>query len=232
MSKIYGLFGAMTGKVADVVMVVRNGEQIVRKYQPVIYNPSTPAQIATRARLKLMSQLAAVMSPVIALRREGNVSSRNKFVSLNYGTSSYSNNQAQINLPAVKLTDGVVALPPISVSREGGQLSASLSSVYENVDRMVYVSFVKQADGTLRYQQSLVVSEAGAGNVWTGVFGNSTASIIYAYGIRFNTTAARVAFGNMRVETADDIARLIVTSVLSMSDITLTETQASVVPAA
>lgn len=225
MAKFYGSI-VKTGKVGGSVFRVRNGMTIESQYQPVVYNPSTSAQIAVRARLKLMSQLSAVMAPVIALKRIGTVSSRNRFSSMNFGSTSYTNDQAQVNLLAVKLTDGVLALPPITVTRAENQLTASLSGVYQNIDRVVYVSFYKQNDGTLRYQGSAVATEAGTGNVWSATFANSTSSIVYAYGIRFNTTAASVAFGNMRVESADNIARLIVSSVLAMSDITLTETQA------
>ena len=116
MAKIYGLFGSMTGKVADVVMSVRNGEQIARKYQPIVTNPNTPAQVEARAKLKLMSQLSAVMASVIAIPRKGNVSSRNGFVKKNYQSLTYASQQADIALANVQLTDSVVAMPSIVIN--------------------------------------------------------------------------------------------------------------------
>lgn len=238
MAKIYGLFGAMTGKVADVVMVVRNGEQIARKYQPVVTNPSTTAQVAVRARLKLMSQLAAVMAPVIAIAREGAVSSRNLFVKGNYPLSSFSNLQADIELPQVQLTKSVLALPnPVFQRQEGDNpsIAVSLSGAVlgSALSRVVYCLFDKQSDGKLRFVASAVSTEAGNLNYWPATLpAMSDAGVILAYGVRLNTDAARSAFGNLEVESAETIAKLVVSRTLLESDVTMTETRGVSVPAA
>lgn len=224
----------MTGKLADVVMAVRNGEQVARKYQPIVANPSTPAQIETRAKLKLMSQLSAVMAPVIAMRREGNKSSRNLFVQANYGALTYAENQADIVLANVKITKSVVGLPGISAYRDTSNIVAVLESAdpHLNVSRVVYAAFEKQADGSLRYIGSAVSTEAGSGGGW-GVSFPSTPNevVVYAYGVRDNTEAATAKFGNMQTVTAETVAKLIVTSTLTEADVTLTETRSSTVSA-
>lgn len=236
MAKIYGLFGAMTGKVADSVMVVRNGEQIVRKYQPVVSNPATPGQTEARAKLKLMSQLSAVMAPVIAMRRQGAVSSRNVFVKENYGTTTYANNQADITLTNVKLTKSVVSFPTFSVSRTEGEIiiyiPESENPANLGFDRVVYVMFVKDADGSLRYAGSRVVNEPGVSSDWgSGFPADSRECIFYAYGIRDNSETARATFGNLQAVTAETVAKLVVTRTLLESDITLTETRSATLPA-
>ena len=234
MGKIYGLFGAMTGKVADAVMVVRNGEQIVRKYQPVVSNPGTPAQIEARAKLKLMSQLSAVMSEVIAMPRVGAVSSRNLFTKANYHAATFSNNEASIDLNAVKLTNSVVGLPRVSAAREENAITVALISSpgYQSLSRVVYAAFAKQADGKLRYAGSRVVTDAGTGN-FTASFATIPDEVVfYAYGVRDNNDAATVLFGNLEALTAESVAKLIVTSRLRESDITLTETRAITLAAA
>ena len=231
MAKIYGLFGAMTGKVADAVMVVRNGEQIVRKYQPMVSNPSTDAQVEARAKLKLMSQLAAVMAPVIAIPRDGNVSSRNNFVKYNYKAAGYSNLMASVDLSAITLTKSVVAMPSIQAEATTESIRAYITSAGRvgvlDVSRIVYAMFVKQTDETLRYVGSAVANEAGVDNNWPVSLPLTTESVvIYAYGVRDNNESARVAFGNLEVESAESVAKLIVSRSVKESDITLTETVA------
>lgn len=227
MAKIYGLFGSMTGKLADTVMSVRNGEQIARKYQPVVYNPSTPAQVAVRAKLKLMSQLSAVMAPVIAIPRVGAVSSRNRFTAVNYNKTTYTNDTADITLVDVQLTKSVVALPAIVATRSGSAINIELASE-ANVDRVVYAVFAKQADNTLRYVTSSVISTPGQDSKfpYDPVVGTEP-MVVYAYGVRDNTEAARVTFGNMQAVTAETVAKVVTSRTLLESDITLTETQGS-----
>lgn len=231
MAKIYGLFGSMTGKVADVVMAVRNGEQIARKYQPVVSNPSTPAQVATRARLKLMSQLSAIMAPVIAIPRVGTVSSRNLFVKKNFSLTSYDNDTANIELNSVQLTDSVVAIPGLTASRAESLLTVSLAQADYSVSRMVYVVFVKQGD-EMRYRTSAVVNERGEnGRFETSIPSANAEELVYAYGIRDNNENSRAIFGNLTAPTAETVAKLIVTRSLTLRDITLTETQSTTVAA-
>lgn len=230
MAKIYGLFGSMQGKVADVVMAVRNGEQIVRRYQPIVNNPNTQAQIAARARLKLMSQLSAVMAPVIAIPREGIVTSRNLFVKQNYPSTSYATDTATINLAAVQITKSVVGLPGLSVAREQNSLTVRLqsqSATGVNVDRVVYALFEKQGDNKLRLVNTAVSSTPGASLNYEQNFPitGSSSYVIYGYGVRDNSETARVIFGNLVVPTAQAVANLVVSRTLTNADITLTETR-------
>lgn len=230
MAKIYGLFGAMTGKLADTVMAVRNGEQIARKYQPMVFNPSTPAQIQQRAKLKLLSQLSAVMAPVIAFRRKGTASARNIFTKVNFGATSYASNTAEIDLVNVKLTSSVVSLPALSVSRVGYTDTVSVNESEEGlIDRVVFAAFRQMPDNTLRYSGSQVINTPNASGMFEATFGLSydDASVVYyAYGVRVNSQAARVIFGNLQSPSAEDIAKLITNSSLTESDVTLTETKA------
>ena len=233
MAKVYGLFGSMTGKLADVVMSVRNGEQIARKYQPVVFNPSTPAQIATRAKLKLASQLSAVMAPYIAFRKEGTISSRNMFVKENYKLLTYSENTAAAQLENIQLTKSVVSLPSVTATNAGGNISVQLDSVAPELSRVVYVAFARSDDNTLRYNGSIVVSIEGSTARFSGTINalQNANSIVYAYGIRDNTEAARVTFGNMTLPTSVEVANLIVSRNLTETDVTLTETRSASVTA-
>ncbi len=232
MAKIYGLFGAMNGKVADVVMAVRNGEQIVRKYQPNVANPSTPAQVASRARLKELSQLSAIMALVIAMKREGPVSPRNLFTKVNYRAVNFTDGVASVNLEQIKLTKGVVALPDVILSREDTTLTARLQgSPTLDVNRVVYACFVRDLYNNLRYMGSSVVSTPGTNNTYETSFSGisaATSAVVYAYAVRENSEAARVIFGDTKVDSAEMVAKLVTSSSLTEVDITLTETHAAI----
>ena len=231
MAKIYGLFGAMTGKLADTVMSVRNGEQIARKYQPVVFNPSTPAQVAVRARMKLMSQLSAVFGNVIAMPRVGSVSSRNLFTKVNYPLTSYADNEANVNLLGIQVTQSSVGLPPLTVQRTSSGITMALSTADRSIDRVVYLILVRGVDEKLRMGSTVVVSDTE-----TGLFETSVGTLaptasegvfVYAYGVRDNTDAARAIFGNLNAPTGQQIAQLIVTRNLLATDVTVTETRSA-----
>lgn len=236
MAKIYGLFGSMTGKVADVVMSVRNGEQIARKYQPIVSNPSTAAQVETRAKLKLMSQLSAVLAPEIAIPRAGTRSSRNLFVKKNYAAATFSNNQADILLSSVQLTDSVVGFVGIGRLREENDIKVWLGSSIDEkqIDRVVYVAVAKGADNKLRLLGSAVATEPGTGQyLYQALLPFSNEEVcIYAYGVRLNSETARAKFGDLEAVTAETIAKLVVNRTLTAADVTLTETSSATLAAA
>ncbi len=229
MAKVYGLNGYLRGKLGNTVFAIRNGEQMSRQYNPNPMNPKSAVQTANRAKLKLLSQLSAVMAPVIAIPRQGMLSPRNLFTQVNYPAATFTNETASINLTAVSISRGILALPELQVSRQDGVLSVSLLSTFGvNVNRVVYAMFVKQNDGTLRYGSSQVVSAAGTSSNYNADFqvGATSNVVVYAYGVRDNTNAARIAFGNMQVLTAETVAKLVVARTLLETDITLTETKA------
>ena len=233
MAKIYGLFGAMTGKLADTVMAVRNGEQIARKYQPLVSNPSTAAQVASRAKLKLMSQLSAVMASVIAIPRNGSASSRNLFTKVNFPLATYDNDKADIVLASVQLTKSVVGLPSTYVTRVEDGILANLTSLDADVDRVVYVMFAKNG-GNLRLVTSAVATSAGSSGAPWGVKMPlvNDEIVILAYGIRDNNENARTIFGNLTAPTAETMASIITQRKLLESDITLTRTRGAGLEAA
>lgn len=227
MAKIYGLFGTMTGKLADTVMSVRNGEQLARKYQPIVFNPSTPAQVAQRAKMKLMSQLSAIMAPVIAIRREGSRSARNIFTKVNFPATSYADNNASITLEQVQLTKSVVGLPSVGANRSTTAIDVFLTGPGEGLSRVVYAAFEKIND-TLSFIGSAVSTVQGEENFHWGTILplSNNEVVIYAYGVRDNTEAARVAFSNLTALSASAVATLLTSRSLTESDVTLTKTEA------
>ena len=143
--KLNGIAGSGTGKMGNMVFATRNGEQIVRQYQPNVSNPSTPAQVAQRAKMKLMSQLATVVAPVIAMPSQGLRSKRNEFTKENFGLTSFADDAAQIELNKVQLTKSVIANVGFKATRSAGQpvaveLDADASA---SADKAVYIMLQK-----------------------------------------------------------------------------------------
>lgn len=220
-----------TGRVAGSVFAIRNGETIERAYQPIVSNPKSTAQVGSRAKLKLLSQLSAVMASVIAIPRQGGVSSRNLFTKVNYPLTTFSDDTANIELANVQLTKSVVALPAIDALRTEAGIVASLSSAAGlgsvDVNRVVYCLFDKQGDNKLRYVASRIATEPSADNDWKvrNLPLINDAAVVLAYGIRDNTENARVVFGNMTAPVAETVAKIVTSRTLDETDVTLTETR-------
>lgn len=218
-----------TGKLAGSVFAIRNGETIERAYQPVVFNPSTPAQVAQRAKLKLLSQLGEVMAPVIAFRKYGAVSVRNLFTKYNIGKATYADNQANMPLEQVDLTGGVLPIGNIVAVRSEGGLSCTVV-VGNDISRVVFAAFGFGTNEP-RFLGSIVATREGstaAGVIPTTV---TARVLVVAYGMRDNTDVAKARYGKMNVPAASVEAILSVMRSLSETDVSLTETTALFVAA-
>lgn len=226
MAKVTSIQGKAVGKVGAVVYAVSGGQQIAREYQPHVANPSTAGQVNNRSRFKLLSQLSASLATVIAIRKEGLVSARNQFTSLNYGATSYANETAQINLNVVQLTRSNTTFVGFNANRSGGaNIVVELNAAAPNLDRVVYAAYTKRADGTLLMLDSIVTEEAGADNKFQANLAYSAESVVvYAYGIRDLEAGMSAKFGNLNAPTAENVAKLIVSSTENMSGVSVTKT--------
>ena len=207
--KVDGTNGYATGKLGNTVYAVRNGQQLARQYNPVVANPQTDAQVQSRTILKLMSQLAAILAPVIAIPAEGLKSKRNLFISQNYNLAYYSNNEAQIALDAVQLTKSSVAFPSVDVTRaQATGITCQLDAdSHLSFDRVVYVCITKQTDGSMSLFDTKIISEAGENGTFPGILAYTPNAIcIYAYGIRANDEATLTRFDNIIANSGMNLA--------------------------
>lgn len=220
--------GKQTGKLGQSVLSTRYGEQIQRAYVGTIANPKTEAQVATRSRFKLASQLSAVMADVIAIPRVGSKTGRNQFVSATMDITSEAAGVAQVNLNAVQLTKSQRGLIGFTATRDtaNDKISVALKGANgSELSRVVYVAFEKQNDGSLVQLASQVVSTPGANNTFPAdLKGSEKSVVIYAYGITDKDGAASVKFGNLNAPTAEQVAKLLTTSSDTLSGVTLTRT--------
>lgn len=236
MGKTTSMWGKTTGKVGGLVYATAGGEQIVREYNPNVANPSTQAQVDQRARMKLMSQLSAALSPVLAMTKDGLVSKRNKFTKLNFPASYALNGTAQITYENVQITEGNTALPALVAQ---GEISADLMTLTigfsvapsATISRIVYCLFKKSNEGKLEYIDSQIVSNRSAGAPYVyfrGSFVDLAVAeyVVFAYGMSDTSERATATYGNLNVVTASDLARLVATRAISFSDYQFTQTRA------
>lgn len=226
--KLTGITGTGSGKLGSSVFSVTAGEQVVRQYQPVVTNPSTENQVNNRARLKLLSQLSAVMADVIAIPRAGALSPRNIFVSDNYPITSAENGAATIDLAKIALTKGGMQIPAVVAERDGDTaINVALAAKADQlVARVIYIAFYRNNVGELQLLDSAVVETAGAEGTFPYVFPYMAQDVIvYAYGIFDKNSKATAKFGNYGVETGTQVASLIADRKVSDSDYLITKTQ-------
>lgn len=228
MAKQTSLFGKISGKIGSVVFSTSGGETISREYNPHVANPSTQAQVNQRARMKLMSQLSAALAPVIAIPKQGLVSSRNAFTKLNFGASYATNGTAQITYENVQLTNGNAGLPSIVATRaqESGITIQLAENASNAVDRVVYILYRKTSEQTLQLVQSIVVESAGVSGTFIGSMVYTEGDLVfYAYGMKDLNANASAAYGNMAVANAVDVARLVATRKVDSSSYQFTQTR-------
>lgn len=228
MGKVTSLYGKTTGKIGSIVFSTSGGQTIAREYNPNVSNPSSPAQVNQRARLKLMSQISAALAPVIAMTKDGLVSARNQFLKKNFAASYASDGMAQITYENLQLTGGNAGLPSIVASRAQGtgitiQLAEDASSA---VDRVVYIMYRKTSEQSLQLVQSIVVESAGLSGTFAGSMVYTEGDLVfYAYGMKDLNANASAAYGNMYVASAVDVARLVATRKVDSSSYQFTQTR-------
>lgn len=233
MARVFGIQGNVTGKIANTVYAVVKGVNVARAYNPEPANPQTPPQIESRAKLKLLSQMAKQLAPVIGFRPQGIVSARNLFTKANYEKVSYDNNVANLELEDVDLTGGVVSLGHLYTSLAEGTLGATIPDAATGVKSVVFGAVAVTGQGAIHVFPTQIVMESSSNpgsfhaDFEIGEYENLN---VFAYGIRFNSDSEFAKYEQMLVSAAGN-ASVQVLRRLDPSSTTLTETlHATVAP--
>lgn len=155
MARLEGITGGLSGKMGSAVFRQSGGKTIASQYQPIVKNPNSEGQQAQRAKFKLMSQLAAIMSRgfgsfIIKTRAEkGKSTQRNAFVQANFPLVQVSeDNQvvtATIPMEQLKLTSSFRHLPQLELAADRNaiqvEFETTLPTEVASV-RMVTVGYV------------------------------------------------------------------------------------------
>lgn len=249
MGKVTSLYGKTTGKIGSIVFATSGGETIAREYNPHVANPSTMPQVNQRARMKLMSQLSACLSPVIAMTKDGLTSKRNKFVKVNFDNTYASQGVAQVSYENLQLTEGSVGLPQIVATAFdasfGGSVAYLATAPSASVSRIVYCIFEKTQENRLSLVTSSISERRQTQDFTSGYFpisleiletsgeGSevefSREYVIYAYGMSDTSERATARYGNLNVQSASDIATLVGNRTISFEDYQFTQTRGATI---
>lgn len=228
--KLNGLVGKGTGKLGASVFAISGGEQIVRQYNPRVSNPNTDAQLEQRAKLKLMSQLAADLAQTIGFQKKGLVSARNQFISANIGKCTFANGKADVLIYELDLTGGKTAMPELAVNSEGPVALASAAPA--SVNAVLYAVYGVGEDGQLQLVEQKIVSVAGQNNTFPTTMQFPTgANVVFAYGIENNGNAGIVSYEDYKATIGDDVASLSYVRSIVVKGGTLTKTACTTSPA-
>lgn len=228
MGKLTSLNGKVVGKIGAVVYSTNAGQIIAREYNPNVANPSTEKQVNQRAKLKLMSQLAATLAPVIVIPKEGLKSSRNLFIKKNMDNAYAENGVAQITYENVQLTNGRAGIPGIVATRS--QQSGISISLDERADaaisRVVYIMYKKTSENTLQYVQSVISEAAGAAGTFPATLIYCEGDLaFFAYGMKDLNSKATAKYADYSVKNAEDIATLAMERKIAYGDYQFTQTR-------
>lgn len=226
--KLHGITGTGSGKLGSAVFSVSAGEQVVRQYQPIVTNPSTPQQVDNRAKLKLLSQLSAVMADVIAIPKVGSLTPRNSFVRDNYPLVTAENGAASVDLSQLAITKGGMQIPDVVAERNADtSIDVALAMKADQlVSRVVYIMFYRNNQGELQLVDSAVVETAGEQGTFPWSFPYQQQDVVvYAYGIFDKNAKATATFGNYAVATGTQVASLIAGRHVDESDYLITKTR-------
>lgn len=123
--------------MGSAVFRVREGQQVVAQYNPIVKNPNTAGQQDQRAKFKLMSQLGAIMAPamgsfIIKTRAEGGKpSQRNAFTKANFPlvevTTDTQEVVAKIPMEKLQLTSSFRHFPQLDLSSGEGAFVIDLA---------------------------------------------------------------------------------------------------------
>lgn len=129
MARLEGITGGLSGKMGSAVFRQSGGKTIASQYQPIVKNPNSEGQQAQRAKFKLMSQLAAIMSRgfgsfIIKTRAEkGKSTQRNAFVQENFSLVQVSTDNQQVTatipMDQLKLTSSFRYMPNLEIADAG-----------------------------------------------------------------------------------------------------------------
>lgn len=214
--KLNGIFGTGSGKVGASVWAVNSGVQIVRPYQPKVSNPNTDAQVEQRAKLKLMSQLAAALAPGLAFKKKGLVSPRNQFIAKNIGICTYSEDiGAQVDVLSLAITPGTQAGPTYTAELVTNSHVVNVTfpqSGNENFDGFIVVSVSSigtDIESQLRFND-VVYLQKGTNLEGTEVDVKYSGedAFIFAYGLTGAKSSGSISYENYLVEREQGIASL------------------------
>ncbi len=228
MARIISQLGKVAGAVSTIIAASYGGAVVIRSRNPKKRQVNSVAQVESRAKLKLLGQIAAELAPVIVIPHTDNKSSRNLFIKKNYDLVYCNEDIAQLTYENLQITGGMAGLPPIFVQREpskGVQVRLA-EDMQSGVDRVVYILYKKTIAERLVYVDSVIAHAAGEDKLYPAVLPYTEGDIIIlAYGMKDVSSAGSVKYSETKVSSAMDVAQLYLRHIKGKKDTIFTMTR-------
>lgn len=229
------------GKKAGLVTYQVGDTMLAREYNPHPANPKTERQVQQRAKIKLLSQLAAVFRPIIAIFPTSGKSSRSIFARLNFPEITAVGTTAEIDFTSVALTDST--RPITQVAKDIAFLPSGVRKLVglpeeptQDIKRVFYYLFGKQDNGKLVFLDYYLSEIRWSSRnplffCWANapfeidVQGKATRDyVIYAIGMGDNSEQATDYWNNLDVPNLEFLGQIIAEHLISAIDYYFTET--------
>lgn len=229
------------GKKAGLVTYKVGETMLAREYIPHPANPRTEKQVAHRAKIKLLSQIAAVFRPIIAIFPTSGKSSRSIFARLNFPKITAVGTTAEIDFTSVSLTDST--RPITQVAKDIAFLPSGVRMLVglpeeptQDIKRVFYYLFGKQDNGKLVFLDYYLSEIRWSSRnplffCWANApfeideQGKATRDyVIYAIGMGDNSEQATDYWNNLDVHNLEFLGQIIAEQLISSIDYYFTET--------
>ena len=229
------------GKKAGIVTYRVGDTLLAREYNPHPKNPKTERQVQQRAKIKLLSQIAAVFRPIIAIFPSSGSSSRAIFARLNYPKITASGTTAEIDYTSVSLTDS--SRPITQVAKDIAFLPSGVRMLVglpqeptDDIKRVFYYLFGKQDNGKLVFLDYYLSEIRWSSRnplffCWANApfeideQGKATRDyVIYAIGMGDNSEEATEYWSQLDVPNLEFLGQIIAEELITHSDFFFTET--------
>lgn len=229
------------GKKAGIVTYRVGDTLLAREYVPNPANPKTERQVQQRAKIKLLSQIAAVFRPIIAIFPSSGKSARAFFAKINFPKIAVSGTTAEIDYTSVSLTDS--DRPITQVAKDIAFLPSGVRMLVglpqeptEDIKRVFYYLFGKQDNGKLVFLDYYLSEIRWSSRnplffCWANApfeideQGRATRDyVIYAIGMGDNSEEATDYWNNLDVPNLEFLGQIIAEKLISSNDFYFTET--------
>lgn len=229
------------GKKAGIVTYQVGDTLLAREYNPHPANPKTEKQVQQRAKIKLLSQIAAVFRVIIAIFPTSGKSSRSIFARLNFPKITAVGTTAEIDFASVSLTDST--RPITQVAKDIAFLPSGVRMLVglpeeptQDIKRVFYYLFGKQDNGKLVFLDYYLSEIRWSSRnplffCWANApfeidnQGRATRDyLIYAIGMGDYSQAATDYWQNLDVPNLEFIGQIIAQNLISSNDFYFTDT--------
>lgn len=208
--KLNGMAGKGTGKLGSMVYANVRGTQIVRQYNPVVFNPNTNKQIMQRSKFSLLTKLAASLNDALVFQGRGAmVSNRNAFIKENF--NNFVENSSNIRFNSLSLSSGrtdIAVYPTVTENSQTHALTITMEIGSTPVAGFGYAVILvsEEGDGESWVNAGIAVAEGG-NRVTTSMVlpteGSWGSSYVIGYPMYYKDAATRVAY--QQQITAEDL---------------------------